>query len=64
MKVWELMATLSKLEVGMDVWVTAYMGGTLNDLCSVRCEDDHVILEGNSRYTDDLDAAHDEQEQK
>lgn len=57
MKVWELIHELSKLEAGMDVYVTAYPGGTHNNLVSIVSDDDLVLLSGDGRYTDDLDSS-------
>ncbi len=60
MKVWELISALAELPAGTDVAVTAYPGGTTNSLCGVNVDDDCVYLNGNGRYTDDLDAARSE----
>ena len=54
MKVWQLIAELSKLPAGADVAVTAYPDGTLNTLQVVRCEVDEVKLLGDGQYEDDL----------
>lgn len=55
MKIWELIHKLSKLEAGMDVYVTAYPDGTHNNLVGVVPDGDLVLLNGDGRYTDDLD---------
>lgn len=58
MKVWEVMHQLSKMPAGAEVICSAYPGGTLNDVATVRYEDDCVKIEGNGEYRDDLiDAA-------
>ena len=57
MKVWQLIAELSKLPAGADVVVSAYPGGTRNALQVVRYEDDEVQLDGTGEYYDDLQLA-------
>ena len=55
MKVWELIAFLSEIPAGCDVRVSAYPGGTHNNLTATNVEDDTVYLNGDGQYTDDLD---------
>ena len=62
MKIWELIAVLSELPAGTDVHVTAYPGGTTNVLTGVTVDDDIVHLNGDGRYTDDLDSARERHE--
>lgn len=57
MKVWQVIAELSKLPAGADVAVSAYPGGTRNALQVIRYEDDEVQLDGDGVYKDDLEEA-------
>jgi hypothetical protein len=60
MKVWELMRDLGSLRAGADVFVSAYPAGTLNELSRVTVEKaDIIYLNGDGRYTDELDVARD-----
>lgn len=57
MKNWQLIAELSKLPAGADVWVTAYPDGTRNAIHVVRYEDDEIQVLGDGQYRDDLELA-------
>ena len=57
MKVYELISALVDMPAGHTVYVTAYPAGTHNELSGVNIDDDMVYLNGDGRYTDDLDNA-------